>query len=119
MLSIAADDAAGYIELALDGGVNNAEYEAAVRTIDRLIAKHDRINAVEVIHGMPILPPSLWWRDLNYSLSHLEKFGRCAVVSDSGWIGPISRFLAALLPIEFRTFPLGELEQARAWARGS
>ncbi len=118
MLDIKTDEAAGYIELTVDGAVDRAGYEAAVQAIDRLLKTHKKINAVEVVRSFAGMEPSLWWRDLNYSFSRLDAFGRCAVVTDNGWIGPMARFFAAFLSVELRTFDVKDLEAARAWAKG-
>jgi len=117
MLELATDPAAGVIEITVDGDISRADFEAAVQAIETLVARHGRVNAVEVIRRIGTMPPSLWWRDLSYSVSHLDKFGRCAVVTDKGWIGPLARFFAAFTHVEIRTFPPDELEAARLWAR--
>jgi hypothetical protein len=117
MLELATDPAAGVIEITVDGDITRADFEAAVQAIEPLIARHGRVNAVEVIKRIGTMPPSLWWRDVSYSFSHLDKFGRCAVVTDKGWIGPLARFFAAFTHVEIRTFTPGELEAARSWVR--
>ncbi|MDR0786345.1 MAG: STAS/SEC14 domain-containing protein [Gemmatimonadota bacterium] len=118
MFSFTTDDAAGYIEITVNGAISEDDFEGVVKAIDRLTAVHGRLNALEIVRGLPSLPSELWWKDLKYSLSNLDSFGRCAVVSEMGWIGPVTRFFAALLRMEIRAFPLAELEEARAWARG-
>lgn len=45
------------------------------------------------------------------------EIGRCAVVTDHGWVGSITRGVAALMPSEIRAFPIAEAESARAWVR--
>jgi hypothetical protein len=40
------------------------------------------------------------------------------VVTDKGWIGPVTRAAGALIPAEVRVFPLADIEGARAWVRG-
>ena len=117
MLSFTTDEDAGYIEMTVDGDVEQAEYEAVVQAIERLIVRHERIDAVEVIRRLGDMPMGLWWRDLNYSFSRLDSFGRCAVVTDNGWMGPMARFFAAFLSVQVRTFDLKDLETARAWAK--
>lgn len=118
MLDIKIDETVGYIELTVDGAVDKAGYEAAVAAIEALLKTHDKINAVEVVRSFGGMEPSLWWRDLNYSFTRLDAFGRCAVVTDNGWIGPMARFFAAFLSVEVRTFEMKELEAARTWAKG-
>ncbi|MCL2776896.1 MAG: STAS/SEC14 domain-containing protein [Polyangiaceae bacterium] len=117
MLELATDKAAGVIEITVDGDIERADFEAVIKAIDELIAQHDHINAVEIIKRLGKMSPGLWWRDLNYSLSHMSKFGRCAVVTSKGWIGPVTRFFAAFTHMEIRTFPMTDLESARAWVR--
>ena len=45
MLDIMIDDAAGYIELTVDGAIDRAGYEAAVTAIEALLKTHKKINA--------------------------------------------------------------------------
>ncbi|ODT64023.1 MAG: hypothetical protein ABS77_01955 [Phenylobacterium sp. SCN 69-14] len=118
MLDFKTDEDAGYIELTVDGSIDKAEYEAAVQAIEALLETHTKINAVEVVRSFGGMEPSLWWRDLSYGLSRLDAFGRCAVVTDNGWLGPMARFFAAFLSVELRTFDMKDLEAARSWARG-
>ena len=117
MLDFKTDEDAGYIELTGDGSIDKAEYEAAVQAIEALLKTHAKINAVEVVRSFGGMEPSLWWRDLSYGLSRLDAFGRCAVVTDNGWLGPMARFFAAFLSVELRTFDMKDLEAARRWAR--
>ena len=98
--------------------IDSAGYEAAVAAIEALLKTHDKINAVEVVRSFAGMEPSLWWRDLNYGFSRMDAFGRCAVVTDNGWLGPMARFFAAFLSIELRTFDMKDIEAARAWAKG-
>ena len=118
MLTIKTDEDAGYIELTVDGAIDRPGFEAAVQAINDLLKTHKKINAVEVVRSFGGMEPSLWWRDLTYGFSHLNAFGRCAVVTDNGWMGPMARFFAAFLSVELRTFEPQDLEAARTWARG-
>ena len=118
MMDIKIDETAGYIELTVDGAIDKAGYEAAVAAIEALLKTHAKINAVEVVRSFAGMEPSLWWRDIGYGFSRLDAFGRCAVVTDNGWLGPMARFFAAFLSVELRTFDMKDLEAARSWARG-
>lgn len=118
MLTFEIDEATGGIEFTVDGRVERAEFEAVAATLERLIAAHGRVHVVEVIRDYRGIDPALWWRDLDWTLGHLSDFGRCAVVTDSGWIGPFTRFAAAFMPMEIRVFATDRLDEARIWARG-
>ena len=116
---IETDVAAGFIEITVDGDIGVEDFENAVRAMDEVLAKHDRVNFVEVVRRVGKIPVKLWFRDLRFVLSRLNKFGRCAVVTDKGWIAPLGRAFSALTSVEIRTFPLADLEPARTWARGT
>ena len=116
---IETDVAAGFIEVTVDGDIGVEDFENAVRAMDEVLTRHERVNFVEVVRRVGKIPLKLWFRDLKYVLSRLKKFGRCAVVTDKGWIAPVGRVFSALTSVEIRTFPLTDVEPARAWARGS
>lgn len=119
MMTLQADDAAGVIEFTIDGRVERPEYESVVRAFETMIAARGKVGVVEIIHDYRGIDPALWWRDVRWSFGHLNDFGRCAVVTDHGWIGPVTRFAAAFMSMEIRVFRMGELDAARAWVRGA
>lgn len=117
MLAVESNRSAGLIELVVDGAITRDDYEAVVAEIDAMLETHDKLNVVEVVRSIGQVEFGVWWKDIVFHLTHRNWLHRVAVVSDSGWIGPLTRFLSPLYPAEVRTFPLGEIEQARAWAR--
>ncbi|WEK43046.1 MAG: STAS/SEC14 domain-containing protein [Candidatus Sphingomonas colombiensis] len=112
-----ADD--GLVELVVDGTITRADFDKVVTTLEGEFGTHGKVNIVEVVRKFGGIAPHLWWQDVKWSFGHLDRFGRCAMVTDSGWIGPVARVVAAMLPIELKTFGMSELEAARAWARGT
>lgn len=117
MLEFKTDEAFALIEFTIDGYLSRSEYEEVVRAFDDMIERHERVNVVEVIRNFEGMDHSLWWQDVKWSFGHLKNMGRCAVVTDSGWIGPVVRFVAAVMPAEIRVFSSDKLIDARAWAR--
>lgn len=117
MLKIETDAAVGLAELTVEGPVNRADYEQVVATIDDLLKQHDKLNVIEVVREMGWVDFDVWWKDLVFHLTHRNWLHRVAVVSDKGWVGPMTRFFAPLYPAEIRTFALDQLDEARQWAR--
>jgi hypothetical protein len=117
MLKVDSDAKAGYLELTVDGVIHKADYEAAVAAVDELLKTHEQLNVVEVVRDIGWIEPQIWWKDLLFHLSHRNFIHRAAVVSDSGWIGPVTRLFAPFYPVAIRTFGLDQLEYARTWAR--
>ena len=117
MLGVEIDKAAGCLELTVDGRITKEDFERAVAAIDTLLETHERIDLVEIVLDIGWVEPEVWWKDIVFHLNHRSFIGRAAVVSDSGWVGPLTRLFAPLYPAAIRTFTLGEIDAARAWAK--
>ncbi|MFM2022069.1 MAG: hypothetical protein RJB02_1777 [Pseudomonadota bacterium] len=117
MLKVETDVPAGYLELTVDGAVDKEDYQAAVDAVDLLLQSHAQLNVVEVVRNIGWIEPEVWWKDLLFHLAHRNFIHRAAVVSDSGWVGPVTRIFAPFYPAAIRTFGLDQLEHARQWAK--
>lgn len=117
MLEVETDVPAGYLELTVDGAVDKEDYQAAVDAVDLLLQSHAQLNVVEVVRNIGWIEPEVWWKDLLFHLAHRNFIHRAAVVSDSGWVGPVTRIFAPFYPAAIRTFGLDQLEHARQWAK--
>ena len=117
MLNYTVDEQAGVVDLLVDGEVTRADYEALIPVLEAQIAKHGKLRVVETVRKLGPIDWSLWWQDLKWAAQHRDKMARAAVVTDHGWIGPITRAAGALFPGEMRVFPEKEAEVARAWVR--
>ena len=117
MLKVDLDPEAGFLELTVDGGVDDLDYQAAVDAVNLLLAHHEKIDVVEVVKNLGWVDPMVWFKDLHFHLTHRNFMRRAAIVSDKGWVGPLTSLVAPLYPATIRTFTLSELEAARHWAR--
>jgi len=117
MLNCEVDPSSGVIELTVDGAITAADYEKVVGVLETELANREKLRVVEVIHAVGHIDAAVWWRDVRWAFGHMGKFGRCAVVTDKGWVGSITRAVAALMPAEIRVFPLAGLDEARTWVR--
>lgn len=116
MLEMTADDATGLVELTVNGKIAADEFDSVIAGFERLFETHKQLNVVEVIHSFEGIDPVLWWKDVTWGFGNIHKFARVAVVSDSGWIGPMARAIGAFMPAEIRTFALADIGAARLWA---
>lgn len=117
MLGVTMDKDKGYLELLVDGRIGKADYEAAVQAVDTLLETHDKIDVVEIVRDIGWVEAEVWWKDIVFHLSHRNFLHRVAVVSDSGWVGPVTRVFAPLYPCAIRTYSAGEVDEARRWAQ--
>lgn len=116
MLGVEVDRGKGYLELTVDGRIGEADFEKAVEAIDSLLETHKHIDIVEVVLDIGWVEPEVWWQEIVFNVKHRNFLRRVAVVSDSGWLGPLTRLFAPLYPAAIRTFSCGEIEAAREWA---
>jgi SpoIIAA-like len=117
MLGVETDNGKGYLELTVDGRIGKEDYAAAVAAVDELLKTHDRLNVLEIVLDIGWVEPEVWWKDIVFHLRHRRFLNRAAIVSDSGWVGPVTRLFAPLYPAAIRTFTTAEIEIARQWAR--
>jgi len=117
MLSYTVDEETGVIDLVVDGAITRTDYEALIPVLEAQIAKHGKLRVVETVRKLGPIDWSLWWRDVKWVADHRDKVARAAVITDHGWIGPITRAAAALFSGEMRVFPESQSEAARAWVR--
>jgi hypothetical protein len=117
MLGVETYEAKGFLELTVDGRVSKEDYQAAIDAVDELLKSHEKLNVLEIVLDIGWVEPEVWWKDIVFHLHHRNFLNRVAIVSDSGWVGPVTRLFAPLYPAAIRTFTTGEIEVARAWAR--
>lgn len=56
------------------------------------------------------------WEDTKVGLEHLKAWERCALVTDLDWVRHLTSLFGWMVPGQFRTFGLAELDAAKAWA---
>lgn len=59
--------------------------------------------------------PAAMWEDTKLGFHDLSAWERIAVVTDHGALADAIRVFGWLIPAEVRTYPTGELADARAW----
>lgn len=106
----------GFIEIGVSGRVTEAEMNAALPQIERFIEEHGTIRIVEVIAGFDGFDLGAVRPGIAFDFKHLRHITHAAVVCDKGWMGPVSRLVGAILPVQVRTFSSHDRDAARAWA---
>lgn len=117
MIACLTDPTDGVVELTVAGAVTRADYDRVVAEMERTIATFGTLRLIEVIEDIGSIDSAIWWRDLKWTYQHRGDVARCAVVTDTGWIGAVTRAVGALLPAEIRVFPPARLDEARQWVR--
>jgi hypothetical protein len=86
--------------------------------IEEFIISKGKIKVLEIIKdGFNGIELQTLIKAIKFGKSHLKDFNRCAVVTDQGWIGPITRLASSVFHIKIKTFPAKKEEEARAWLK--
>ena len=117
MLTVTTDPTKGVVEIEIDGAVTRTEYDRVVEEMEGAIAHFGNLRIVEIVKDIGSIESNIWWRDIKWGVSHVKHIARCAMVSDKGWVGSITRAVGAVVSAEARVFALDEIDEARRWVR--
>jgi hypothetical protein len=105
MLSYKEYDNALAVEIVIKGFVSTQEVEDTAKKLEAFIARHGKVNVLEIIEDFEGMDATAFWQDFKFSLVHLNDFSRCAIVSDGKWVTPWSEIVAPFFKGEVRYFP--------------
>jgi hypothetical protein len=115
MLSYKEMDNLASVEIEISDRVTAEEFEATAKKLEAFIARHGRVQVLEIIHDFEGMDASAFWSDFKFSLRHLKDFSRCAIVSDTKWFSPLSALAEPFIDCEVAYFQPEDLEAARNW----
>ncbi|WP_165855385.1 STAS/SEC14 domain-containing protein [Marinobacter sp. JSM 1782161] len=104
-------------EIHVEGRVSMEDFEDIAGRLEAFILHHGRVRLMEVVRDFDGFDLSILKDAIRFDREHLKDFSHCAVVSDSGWIGPFARMIAPFLNMELRVFGIDQIEDARCWLR--
>ncbi len=103
------------IEIIVDGKITQQDFDRVADEMEELIDNYGKIKLLEEIREFDGFDPSVLWEGILFDIEHMKDFSHCAVLTDSGWIGPFSKAAGAFLPCKVRVFSLDQIDEARAW----
>ena len=84
MLSYKEYDNALAVEIVIKGFVSTQEFEDTAKKLEAFIARHGKVNVLEVIEDFEGMDGTAFWQDFKFSLAHLNDFSRCAMRTSGG-----------------------------------
>jgi SpoIIAA-like len=123
MIERLTDMPAGTLGFRAAGEIEREDYdEVLVPELRRAVKAGDGLRTLYVIEDLDEIEPGALWADsklgFNLGVRHHDAWVRSAIVTDIGWMARATKLFAWMIPGEARVFPLGELEQAKAWVAG-
>ena len=113
--SFRAIDATKTFEFTVSGKVTEADFDALSKPLEDFVATHGKIKLLEIIEDFQGFDPMMLWKGMKFDTKIIPHISHCAVVSDMGWISPLTKAAGAFMATKLRTFDLDELDAARAW----
>ncbi|SLN68813.1 hypothetical protein PSA7680_03630 [Pseudoruegeria aquimaris] len=107
----------GIVEIRVDGKVDRQEYFNAINQLESFIFDHGTVKLIEIVDDFDGFDPRIVWDGLKFDMKYIPSITHCAIVSDVGWIAPLSKAAGALVSTKLRTFSMADLDAARAWVR--
>ena len=105
------------------GHIERGDYtDHLVPGLNRAFQETGELRTLYVVDRLEHMDPSALWQDaktgFDLGIKHHSAWKRTALVTDQDWIAQSSQLFAWMAPGEFKTFPVAELEQAKAWVAG-
>lgn len=109
------NDTTRVAEITVSGRITQLDYEAATTPLQAFIDRHGTIKLIEILESFDGFEGSVIWQGIKFDVKNLSHISHVAVVSDIGWVEPLSKAAGAFMSTQLRTFDLGEVAAARAW----
>lgn len=103
------------IELVVNGKVTQQDWDDVAPKFEKFLDAQGTIRLIEIIESLKGFDPILIWEGIKMDIKAIPRISHCAIVSDIGWISPISKAAGAFMPMQLRTFEMAQVDAARAW----
>ncbi len=106
------------VEIHVDGKVTREEFDTIIVGMGRFIQNYGEIKLLESIATFKVgMDMHMLWEGVKFDMKNIRHISHCAVVSDIGWISPMSKAAGAFMSTKLRTFNMDEIDAARAWLK--
>jgi hypothetical protein len=117
MIEQMTDLPAGVVGFVAHGEVTADDYERViVPDLEAVFSLREKVRLLyHFAEDFTGFETRAMWDDAKLGMRHFSGFERVAIVGDVGWLNRTIPAISALFPGEFRSFPVAQIEQARAW----
>ena len=102
-------------EFTVSGKVTSEDFDALAGPLEDFVEEHGKIKLLEIIENFQGFDPMMLWKGMKFDVKIIPHITHCAVVSDMGWISPLTKAAGAFMATKLRTFDLAQLDAARVW----
>ena len=113
------DDDTKTATITVSGKIAREDYDAAIEPMQAFIDKHGTVNFIEILESFSGFDPSVVWPGVKFDFTNLKHIRRVAVVSDIGWVSPLTKAAGYFMATKLRMFEMSQLEEAKEWVKSS
>ena len=119
MIELLPQTEGSLIAIQVSGKLTAEDYERewAPRLSDA-VAQHGKVRLLvyidETFDGWEA---AAIWEDAKFGLAHISSPEKMALVGGPGWVRKLTDLIGPLLPGSYKTFQMGELEDAFEWLK--
>lgn len=103
------------VEIGVHGKITNEDFDRIAGQMHDFIKEHGKVKILEVISDFDGFDWEVLGKGIKFDIEHLKDFSHCAVVTDSGWIGPFTRMISPFFHVQIKTFSMDDLQEAEDW----
>ena len=113
----------GTLGFRVSGRLERADYTEVLQpALKDAVEQDSGLRSLYLIDKLEWMDPGALWEDaktsFDLSVANRADWQRTAVVTDQNWLAEASTAVCLMVPGEFKTFPVAELEPAKAWVAG-
>ena len=108
-----SDNTVGFF---IEGGIFNAErMERLIENIVKKIDTYGKINLYLEDQGVEHFTLLAVAKEIQFKIEHKKELNKVALVSDRKWIHACGKIVNLFLPIEVKSFDIGQRMEAISW----
>ena len=109
MIDYKKHDTLNLVELTIFGSITEDDFDRVTALLASDIQKHGKLRLLEEVRSFEGMDPITLWKDVQFSLQHINDFSHVAVVADAAWVRTFSSAMDNILAAQVQAF-LGHFE---------
>ena len=115
MIDYKKHDTLNLVELTIFGSITEDDFDRVTALLASDIQKHGKLRLLEEVRSFEGMDPITLWKDVQFSLQHINDFSHVAVVADAAWVRTFSSAMDNILAAQVQAFESSQIEMARTW----
>jgi hypothetical protein len=103
------------VEISIEGTIREADFDQVTERLKTDLKQHGKLRILEEIRSFEGIDPIALWKDVRFSLSHVNDFTHAAVVTEAKWMRTFAEAINSVLSAQVKAFERSQIEAARQW----